>query len=178
MNTKPTPPPIQMIVEGLTIKPKLLAELKKAVPKVRNVNAEQKENLSKLDKLALAITNKVGTMGFFIVVFVWTAFWLSWNIMAPKQLQFDPYPAFVMWLFISNMIQIFLMPLLMIGQNLQSRHTEARAEADFEINTKAEMEIETVLLHLEDQNRVLQEQNKALAEQNKTMLEILEHLKK
>lgn len=178
MDTKPTPPPIQMIVEGMTIKPKLLAELKKAVPKVRNVNTEHKENLSKLDKLALAITDRVGTMGFFFIVFGWTLIWLGWNIFAPVRLVFDPVPACVFWLFISNMIQIFLMPLLMIGQNLQSRHTEARAEADFEINTKAEMEIETVLLHLEDQNRVLQEQNKALAEQNKTMLEILEHLKK
>ena len=48
------------------------------------------------------------------------------------------------------MIQIFLMPLVLVGQNLQSRHAEARAEADFEVNTKAEREIEAILLHLED----------------------------
>jgi uncharacterized membrane protein len=41
----------------------------------------------------------------------------------------------------------------MIGQNLQGRHAEARAEADFEVNTKAEREIETILLHLENQNK-------------------------
>ena len=40
---------------------------------------------------------------------------------APTDLRFDPYPAFVLWLFISNMIQIFLMPLLMVGQNLQAK---------------------------------------------------------
>jgi uncharacterized membrane protein len=51
------------------------------------------------------------------------------------------------------MIQIFLMPLIMIGQNLQGRHAEVRAEADFEVNTKAEREIETILLHLENQNK-------------------------
>jgi len=60
-----------------------------------------------------------------------------------------------MWLFISNMIQIFLMPLIMIGQNLQGRHAERRAEADFEVNVKAEREIETILLHLENQNKVI-----------------------
>lgn len=43
----------------------------------------------------------------------------------------------------------------MIGQNLQSQHAEARAEADFEINQKAEMEIETILMHLENQNQVM-----------------------
>jgi uncharacterized membrane protein len=97
----------------------------------------------------------VGSMGFFIIIFIWTVSWLSWNIFAPKELRFDPTPAFVMWLFISNMIQIFLMPLIMIGQNLQSKHSEARAEADFEVNTKAELEIETILQHLENQNKLI-----------------------
>ncbi len=53
------------------------------------------------------------------------------------------------------MIQIFLMPLIMVGQNLQSRHAEIRAEADFDVNTKAEREIEAVLLHLERQNDLM-----------------------
>jgi uncharacterized membrane protein len=45
----------------------------------------------------------------------------------------------------------------MVGQNLQSRHAEARAEADFEINTKAEREIEVILQHLERQNALILE---------------------
>jgi uncharacterized membrane protein len=68
-------------------------------------------------------------------------FWLTWNTLAPASARFDPYPAFVFWLFISNMIQIFLMPLIMVGQNLQSKHAEIRAENDFEVNVKAEKEI-------------------------------------
>jgi len=75
--------------------------------------------------------------------------------LAPDTLRFDPYPAFVLWLFISNMIQILLMPLIMVGQNLQGRHAKARAEADFDVNTKAELEIETILLHLERQNELI-----------------------
>ena len=94
-------------------------------------------------------------MGFFFAIFIWTAVWLGWNSLAPKEVRFDPFPAFVLWLFISNMIQIFLMPLIMIGQNLQSDHAEVRAEADFEVNTKAEREIETILMHLENQNRII-----------------------
>jgi uncharacterized membrane protein len=62
---------------------------------------------------------------------------------------------FVFWLFISNMIQIFLMPLIMIGQNLQARHAELRAEYDLEVNVKAEQEIEVILHHLEYQNTIL-----------------------
>src|SRR5260370_19591479 len=101
------------------------------------------------------IKEHVGTMGFFMIILIWTIVWLGWNILAPKSLQFDPFPAFVLWLFISNMIQIFLMPLIMIGQNLQGRHSEIRAEADFEVNVISEREIEAILIHLENQNELI-----------------------
>jgi uncharacterized membrane protein len=90
-------------------------------------------------------------MGFFLIIFGWTVSWLAWNTLAPRAARFDPAPAFVMWLFVSNMIQIFLMPLIMVGQNLQARHAEARAQSDYEVNVKAEREIEAILLHLETQ---------------------------
>lgn len=137
--------------------PPSLEELRKQIKPIRNVNIEHRQHLSKLERLAVWITDHVGTMGFFLIIFGWTLLWLSWNIVAPAHLRFDPFPAFVLWLFISNMIQIFLMPLIMIGQNLQGRHAEVRAEADFEVNTKAEREIEAILLHLENQNKVMLE---------------------
>ena len=135
--------------------PPSLEELRRASKPVRNVNAEVREKLSTLDRFALWITERIGTMGFFLVIFFWTILWLGWNVLAPAALRFDPFPAFVLWLFISNMIQIFLMPLLMIGQNLQGRHAEARAEADFEVNTKAEQEVEAILQHLENQSSLI-----------------------
>ena len=132
-----------------------LETMKKNRKSVRNVNVEHRENLSKINAIALQITERVGSMGFFIIIFGWTVTWLSWNVVAPSGLRFDPYPAFVLWLFISNMIQIFLMPLIMIGQNLQSKHAEIRAEEDFIINKKAESEIETIVMHLENQNELI-----------------------
>jgi len=136
-------------------KPKTLEELRSLSKPLRNINIEHREKLNGLDRLALFITERVGSPGFFLIIFLWTALWISWNILAPDTLRFDPYPAFVLWLFISNMIQILLMPLIMVGQNLQGRHAEFRAEADFEVNTKAELEIETILLHLERQNELI-----------------------
>jgi uncharacterized membrane protein len=111
-----------------------------------------KNKVSKLGQLAIWITDKVGSMGFFFIIFFWTIIWLGWNILAPLAARFDPYPAFVLWLFISNMIQLFLLPLIMIGQNLQSQHAESRAETDLKINELAEIENETILMHLENQN--------------------------
>ena len=63
--------------------------------------------------------------------------------------------AFVFWLFISNVIQILLMPLIMVGQNLMGRHSEARAERDLDVNVRAEQEIKVILRHLEYQNTML-----------------------
>ena len=64
------------------------------------------------------------------------------------------------------MIQIFLMPLIMIGQNLQSRHSELRAERDYDIDKKSETEIETILMHLENQNEQIQKIIKKLDIEN------------
>jgi len=128
------------------------AELKKLRKPLKNVNVEHREHLSRLERIAVWVTDHVGTMGFFLIILTWTFCWLGWNTLAPRGVRFDPFPAFVLWLFISNVLQIFLMPLIMIGQNLQGRHAEARAESDFEVNVKAEREIEAILLHLERQN--------------------------
>jgi uncharacterized membrane protein len=130
-------------------------ELRKLRKPLIQVHLEQKKKLSTLDRLAVWMTEQVGTMGFFLLLVAWTTVWLGWNTLAPTELRFDPFPAFVLWLFLSNMIQILLMPLIMVGQNLQGRHAEARAEADFEVNTKAEREIEAILLHLEHQNDLI-----------------------
>ena len=132
-----------------------LDELKKLRKPIRNVNIEHKEKMSNLERLAFFVTRKVGSMSFFIILFTWTAGWLTWNTFGPQDLRFDPFPAFVLWLFISNMIQISLMPLILVGQNLEGRHAEARAEADYEVNTKSEREIESILIHLERQNELI-----------------------
>jgi uncharacterized membrane protein len=123
--------------------------------RLKNTYTETMNSLSPLDRLAVWITDHVGTMATFLAIGVWTFFWLSWNFLAPPAYRFDPPMGFVFWLFISNMIQILLMPLIMVGQNIQGRHAEARAEHDLEVNVKAEQEIEVVLQHLERQTDML-----------------------
>ena len=151
-------------MDSINKEPLTLTELKQKRKAVKNVNVERKKKLSRLDKMAIWITDHVGSMGFFLIIFGWTFIWLGWNTLGPKALRFDPYPAFVLWLFLSNLIQILLMPLIMVGQNTQADHADTRAEADFEVNTKAELEIENILMHLENQNALI--------------LRILEHLEK
>ncbi len=139
-----------------------------------NVNEMHEKSLSKLERVAVFVTDKIGTMGFFLIIFAWTVLWLGWNIFGPADLRFDPYPAFVLWLFISNLIQIHLMPLIMVGQNLQGRHAELRAESDYQVNLKAEVEVETILTHLEQQNQLMLEILRRIEGLEKRELELIQ----
>lgn len=123
-------------------------------PAVANANDVYKRSLSPLDRLAVGITDRVGSMGFFLAILTWTILWTSYNILASTVpslhwKSFDPFPAFVAYLLISNVIQILLMPLIMVGQNVQGRHTEIRAELDFQVNQTAEQEVKVILHNLE-----------------------------
>ena len=120
----------------------------------RNVNVVYEKSLNTLDKVAIAITNRVGSFGFFLIILGWTVVWTSYNILASEVpalhlRAFDPFPAFVAYLLISNVIQILLMPLIMVGQNLQGRHSETRAEFDFQVNLKNEISLTEVLRRLD-----------------------------
>ena len=137
------------------VAPPSIEELLKRRRPFRDINNEVTQTLTPLDKAAVWITQHVGTMGFFLVIFIWTVLWLGWNTLAPKNLQFDPPMGFILWLFISNLIQILLMPLIMVGQNIQGRYSDERSKSDFEVNQKAEHEIEVILRHLEYQNTLL-----------------------
>ncbi len=129
-------------------------------PDVKNANVVHGDEMSSLDKLAVKITDKVGSMGFFLIILIWTILWTGYNILATEVpslglKSFDPFPAFVAYLLISNVIQILLMPLIMVGQNVQGRHSEIRAELDFEINKKAEQEVMVILRNLEHNTDLL-----------------------
>ena len=141
----------------------------------RNVNVVYEKSLNTLDRLAIAITNRVGSFGFFLIILGWTVVWTGYNILASevpslRLRAFDPFPAFVAYLLISNVIQILLMPLIMVGQNLQGRHSETRAELDFQVNLKNEISLTEVLRRLD----VLESERLPLlfAEQNQKIGEL------
>jgi uncharacterized membrane protein len=141
-------------------KPMTLDEWKAKRKAPVDINQEHEDSIKGLERLAVFVTERVGTMGFFLVILVWTILWCGYNILASEVHSlhwkaFDPFPAFVAYLLMSNVIQLLLMPLIMVGQNLQGRHSELRAEHDLEVNVKAEEEIEVILMHLEAQQRIL-----------------------
>ncbi|MEI7603510.1 MAG: DUF1003 domain-containing protein [bacterium] len=132
-----------------------LDEIKNLRKPVTDTYKVHKYSLSNVQKFAIWITESVGTMGFFFIIAVWTLSWLGWNTLGPSDLRFDPFPAFVLWLFLSNMIQLSLLPLIMVGQNLQSKYAERRSEDEYHVNLKVEREVETIIAHLENQEKLI-----------------------
>ncbi len=132
-----------------------LLELKRLRKPIKNVKTEFESDLTTGEKIAIWVTDHVGSTGFFIIIFLWTLFWFTWNILAPQSLRFDPFPELAIWIFIANIIQLLMMPLLMIGQNLTNKRSDKKADHEFEINVKTEREVEAILQHLENQDELL-----------------------
>jgi uncharacterized membrane protein len=138
-------------------KPLKLEELRKLRTPLKNPYEEHKRKLSRPEKVAIVVVDKVGTAGFISIILFWTICWLAWNTFGPVEFRFDPFPAFVLWLFISNMIQLFLLPMLLISQNIQDKIMQERSNNDYEVSIKSEREIEVILEHLEYQNNLLED---------------------
>ena len=138
--------------------PPTLGELREIFQLIANNHYKPHvEELKLSEKFALFMHRHIGSLGFFFVILFWTIGWLAWNILAPIDLRFDPAPAFVIWLFASNILQLILLPVIMVGQNIESRASEWRAQKDFEIDRRAQQEIEVIIAHLENQNELLLE---------------------
>lgn len=134
-----------------------IKELRESFSPIENINILHKSRLKPLEKIALFVTEKIGSMGFFFFIVLFNLGWITWNTFAPKEMIFDEAFSFLILLFINNILQILFMPLILVGQNLQGRHAKLRAEHEYETDIKAEKEIEALLLHLENQQKLIQQ---------------------
>ncbi len=120
-----------------------ILELRKKFLPAQNANEIHKKRLSLSDKIALWGISHVGTMQFFYICIAM----VTLPLIVPKVMPIVQYIS-------SGYLQLILLPLIMVGQNLQGKHSEIRSELDYQTNKKAEKEIETILLHLENQQKL------------------------
>ncbi|HEY3414896.1 MAG TPA: DUF1003 domain-containing protein [Armatimonadota bacterium] len=132
------------MIEIKVPKPPTLEDIRKNRKPIRNVRTAHAESLKPLEKFAIWMTNRVGTMAFFFFCV----------ILVTVPLIYKPSMTVIQYIS-SGYLQLILLPLIMVGQNLQSRAADLRAENDYEINIKAEREVEVILHHLEYQNSIL-----------------------
>jgi len=138
----------------------LLQPLKHPRHVPQNINIKHKSTLGTQNKLALVMTTGIGTMYavYFFAVFMMG--WMLWQTYFASK-PFDPFP-FAFLLFLGNIVQLLLMPLIMVGQNIQGRHAEIRAEEEYKTTMTSYKDIEHILKRLDAQDHELLKQTNLL----------------
>ncbi|HLP32217.1 MAG TPA: DUF1003 domain-containing protein [Bacteroidia bacterium] len=140
-----------------------LADLDDEVMNAINNNAILSEKLegelSIGDKLADRIALFGGSWTFIIVFFVLILLWICTNIWLLQAHPFDPFPFILLNLILSCLAAIQA-PIIMMSQNRQEQKDRQRAEQDYKINLKAELEIK--LLNEKIDHLIVYQNNKLL----------------
>lgn len=118
---------------------------------------------------------KFGGSWTFILIFIFILlFWIVLNSIALMKKPFDPYPYILLNLVLSCLAALQA-PVIMMSQNRQEEKDRIRAENDYQVNLKAEIEIK--ILH-EKLNHLITDQWDRLVEIQEIQLELLEDLQK
>ncbi len=113
----------------------------------KNVDEELEKNLSWSDKLADQVAELNGSWSFILFLLALTAGWCFVNALGLVTKPFDPYPFQFFNLFLAILVGL-QGPLIVMSQNRQSLKDRARAETDYRVNLKNEVNIETILREL------------------------------
>ncbi len=115
----------------------------------KNVDAEFEQNLSWSDRLADAVAELNGSWKFIVFLLAMTAGWCVVNTAIIMKQPLDPYPYAFFNLALAVLVGL-QGPLIVMSQNRQSFKDRARAETDFKVNLKNEVNIETLIRELSE----------------------------
>ncbi|MGE4314020.1 MAG: DUF1003 domain-containing protein, partial [Pseudobdellovibrionaceae bacterium] len=93
-------------------------------------------------KVADVVAAVVGSWPFIIIQTIILAFWIAANVYGWIK-QWDPYPFILLNLMLSFQAA-YAAPIIMMAQNRQSDIDRQKAEKDYDVNLKAELEIEAL----------------------------------
>jgi uncharacterized membrane protein len=128
---------------------------------VSNLLNPPQETLTKGQSLSDKIARFGGSWMFIITFFIILVLWIAVNSFLPNSDTLDPYP-FILMNLILSCIAALQAPIIMMSQNRQEEKDRQRAQNDYLINLKAELEIRS--LH--------QKMDLVIAEQLKTLYDI------
>jgi uncharacterized membrane protein len=106
----------------------------------KNVNEEEEEMMTVGERLADRVAAFGGSWTFIIFFGAILLTWVAINTIALHDKGFDPYPYILLNLFLS-MIASLQAPVIMMSQNRQGSKDRLKADLDYEVNLKAELEV-------------------------------------
>src|SRR6202012_5703355 len=113
--------------------------------------------------LASSITKGFGSMWAFFVLVFWMIGWMALASVGFSIFKFDQYP-FTFLLFLSNLVQLWALPVLAVGQQVLSRASDKQA-----LQTYQDAE---AVLQLTDQLHGMAERNSKLTQQIHQLIEV------
>ena len=133
---------------------KSFEELHATRPGINNANDTHKESLNLQERIAKKITDIVGSM--------WCAYVFAGIalISLPDAIHGGT-ATMISWI-AQTFLQLVLLSIIMVGQKVESKHSEIRADSHYEVSVKTEEEIDVIIKHLENQNEHLEAQNEIL----------------
>ena len=129
------------------------------------------EPLSFADRVADEVATFGGSWKFIIIFFITIVAWIVLNTVMLTQ-KFDPYPFILMNLFLSS-IAAFQAPFILMSQVRQAEKDRERAENEYLVNLKAELEIRSLHQKID---LMAKEQMKALYEAQAEQLTLLKEI--
>ncbi len=155
-----------------TLEKQVMKSLRKEKLLSKNINIEFEEQLTLGDRLADKIAEFGGSWRFISIFAAILLVWITMNTAVLIWKPFDPYPYILLNLVLSCLAAIQA-PIIMMSQNRQEDKDRLRAQHDYLINLKAELEIRS--LH-EKMDHLLKNQWQRLLEIQAIQTELMEGL--
>jgi CRP/FNR family transcriptional regulator, cyclic AMP receptor protein len=108
----------------------------------RNPNEVIEENLTFGERLADSVARFGGSWTFIVLFAICLSIYAAINVFLDKK-AWDPYPFILLNLFLS-MLAAVQAPVIMMSQNRQDTKDRVRGELDFDVNRRAESEIQAL----------------------------------
>ncbi len=155
-----------------TIDREVVASLKQQEILSTNINVEFEREFTFGERLADRMADFGGSWHFLISFGVLLVAWIALNSVVLFAQPFDPYPFILLNLVLSSLAAMQA-PIIMMSQNRQEAKDRLRAEHDYRVNLKAELEIRHLNLKLD---QLLSHQWQRLLEIQRIQTDLMEEL--
>ncbi|HEB68137.1 MAG TPA: DUF1003 domain-containing protein [Desulfobulbus sp.] len=108
-----------------------------------NINEEFEERLSIGQKIADKVASFGGSWAFILSFLLFMSLWIAGNTFMLTRTPFDPYP-FILLNLILSLLAALQAPVIMMSQNRQEERDRLRAQNDYQVNLKAELEVRII----------------------------------
>ncbi|MBU0515221.1 MAG: DUF1003 domain-containing protein [Proteobacteria bacterium] len=138
----------------------------------KNINDEFNQRLTFGERLSDRIAEFGGSWRFIISFLSIMLFWIAANVVVWLWKPFDPYP-FILLNLVLSCLAALQAPIIMMSQNRQEAKDRFRAENDYRVNLKAELEIR----HIQQKvDHLLMSQWQRLMQVQDVQMQLLEEL--